>query len=86
MMPPGERGRRLDSWKEIAAYLQRDLRTLPRWEKTAGLPIRRLQKPGMRAVFAYTDELDEWLREQSPAVRWWPVFLLASRNACTYFR
>ena len=42
-----ERGARLDSWKEIAAYLNRDLRTLQRWEKTANLPIRRLNKPGM---------------------------------------
>lgn len=62
-----ERGTRLDSWKEIAAYLNRDLRTLQRWEKTANLPIRRLNKPGMRAVFAYTADLDEWLRQQSPA-------------------
>jgi Tol biopolymer transport system component len=61
-----ERGTRLDSWKEIAAYLNRDLRTLQRWEKTAKLPIRRLNKPGMRAVFAYTADLDEWLRQQSP--------------------
>ena len=61
-----ERGTRLDSWKEIAAYLNRDLRTLQRWEKTANLPIRRLNKPGMRAVFAYTADLDEWLRQQSP--------------------
>ena len=64
--PPTERGTRLDSWKEIAAYLNRDLRTLQRWEKTANLPIRRLNKPGMRAVFAYTGDLDEWLRRQSP--------------------
>lgn len=61
-----ERGTRLDSWKEIAAYLNRDLRTLQRWEKTANLPIRRLNKPGMRAVFAYTGDLDEWLQRQSP--------------------
>lgn len=62
-----ERGARLDSWKEIAAYLNRDLRTLQRWEKTANLPIRRLNKPGTRAVFAYTGELDDWLRQQSPS-------------------
>lgn len=67
--PPrsSERGARLDSWKEIAAYLNRDLRTLQRWEKTADLPIHRLNKPGTRAVFAYTAELDDWLRLQSPA-------------------
>jgi tricorn protease-like protein len=62
-----ERGARLDSWKEIAAYLNRDIRTVQRWEKSASLPVRRLQKPGLRAVFAYTADLDDWLRLQSPA-------------------
>lgn len=61
-----DRGTRLDSWKEIAAYLQRDVRTLQRWEKAAGLPVRRMQKPGLRAVYAYTADLDEWLRDQDP--------------------
>lgn len=60
------RSPRLDSWKEIAAYLNRDIRTVQRWEKTANLPVRRLQKPGLRAVFAYTADLDDWLREQGP--------------------
>ena len=61
-----DRGQRLDSWKEIAAHLKRDVRTVQRWEKTAGLPVRRLQNAGLRAVFAYTAELDEWLRLQGP--------------------
>jgi len=61
-----ERGTRLDSWKEIAAHLKRDVRTVQRWEKTAKLPVRRLQNPGLRAVFAYTADLDEWLRNQDP--------------------
>ena len=62
-----DRGARLDSWKEIAAYVKRDVRTLQRWEKTAGLPVRRLQKPGLRAVYAYTADLDQWLLNQSGA-------------------
>ena len=62
----GERGARLDSWKEIAAYLNRDVRTVQRWEKTAALPVRRLQKPGLRAVYAYVADLDEWRRGQDP--------------------
>lgn len=62
-----ERGARLDSWKEIAAYLNRDVRTVQRWEKTAALPVRRLQKSGLRAVYAYTDDLDGWRRDQDPA-------------------
>ena len=70
---PAERGTRLDSWKEIAAYLKRDIRTLQRWEKTAGLPVRRLQTPGLRAVFAYTADLDEWLRHQEPQAAEAPV-------------
>src|SRR5262249_53987757 len=35
-----------------------------RWEKTANLPVRRLQTPGLRAVFAYTADLDHWLAQQ----------------------
>lgn len=32
---------RLDSWQEIAIFLQRDVRTVQRWEKHAGLPVYR---------------------------------------------
>jgi Tol biopolymer transport system component len=64
-LTPQNRGSKLDSWKEIAAYLNRDIRTVQRWERTAGLPVRRLQKPGLRAVFAYTADLDDWLQLQS---------------------
>lgn len=53
---------RLDSWKEIAAYLGCDERTAKRWEKTRGLPIRRL--PGGRSgVFAFVGEVAEWQRQ-----------------------
>lgn len=52
--------RRIDSWKEIAAFFGRDERTVKRWEKERGLPVRRV--PGNRgSVFAYTDELSRWL-------------------------
>ena len=30
---------RLDSWKEIAAYLNRDVTTVQRWEKREGMPV-----------------------------------------------
>ncbi|HLK66779.1 MAG TPA: LamG-like jellyroll fold domain-containing protein [Bryobacteraceae bacterium] len=58
---PGRTERKqLHSWKEIAAYLAKDLsiRTAQRWEVQDGLPIYR---EGVK-VFAYTDELDEWRR------------------------
>ena len=31
----------LESWKAIAAHLSRDVRTVKRWEKSEGLPVRR---------------------------------------------
>jgi tetratricopeptide (TPR) repeat protein len=52
--------RRLVSWKEIAAYFGRDERTVKRWEKDRGLPVRRL--PGARGgVYAFTDDLAQWM-------------------------
>ena len=59
---------RLDSWKEIAAHLNRDVRTVQRWEKSSDLPIHRLRGLKQRSVFAYASELDEWLKRQVPAV------------------
>ena len=32
---------RLDSWKDIAAYLHRDVSTVQRWEKREGMPVHR---------------------------------------------
>lgn len=57
-----ENGRRLTSWKEIAAHLGRDVRTVLRWEKDRGLPVHRVPGATGRVVFAYTDELDAWAR------------------------
>jgi hypothetical protein len=52
---------RLDSWKAIASYLQRDVATVRRWEKSQGLPVRRIPGGRGRSVFAYTAEIDAWL-------------------------
>jgi len=52
--------KRLDSWKEIAEYLERDARTAMRWEED-GLPVRSVPGGQRRGVFAFTDEIDEWL-------------------------
>lgn len=57
--PPPD-GDRLDSWKEIAAYLHRDIRTVQRWEKTAGLPVHRHAAARLRTAFAYRAEIDAW--------------------------
>ena len=58
-------GQRLNSWKEIAAFFERDERTVNRWEKTLGLPVHRL--PGARGrVYAYTEELARWQKVPRP--------------------
>lgn len=65
-LPPS--GERLDSWKAIAQYLQRDLATVRRWEKRLGLPVRRVGLTG-RSVFAYRGEIDRWLATARPVSR-----------------
>ena len=51
---------RLDSWKEIAAYLKRGARTVQRWEREEGLPVHRLRHDKLGSVYAYKSELDAW--------------------------
>jgi TolB-like protein/Tfp pilus assembly protein PilF len=58
-------GKRLDSWKEIAAFLGRAERTVKRWETERGLPVHRVPGGGRSAVFAYTNELADWLKGRS---------------------
>ncbi len=57
---PDPRGRRLESWKEIAAYLGRDVTTVRRWERREGLPVYRILHIKLGSVYAYTTELDAW--------------------------
>ena len=58
---------RLDSWKEIAQYLGRDVRTVIRWERDRGLPVSRVPGGRRSRVFAYQDELDQWLSRSPDA-------------------
>lgn len=66
--------RRLDSWKEIAEYLRRDVRTATRWE-SQGLPLHRVPGGKGRSVFAFTHEIDAWLagRSAEPAAEGLPT-------------
>lgn len=52
---------RLDSWKEIASYLNRNVRTVIRWEKQKGMPVHRIPGGRRHAVFAYRQELEGWM-------------------------
>ena len=51
---------RLDSWKEIAAYLDRDVTTVQRWEKREGMPVHRHLHERTGSVHAFQGELDAW--------------------------
>lgn len=51
---------RLDSWKEIAAYIRRSERTVRRWERSGGLPVHRVSGPKRATVYAFKSEVDSW--------------------------
>ncbi len=57
-------GERLDSWKQIAGYLDREVRTVQRWGKNEGLPVRRQFHRKGCTVYAFKSEIDGWLRSR----------------------
>ena len=60
--------KRLDSWKEIAAYLNRDVTTVQRWEKREGMPVHRHVHDKRGSVYALTEELDDWIQSRKARV------------------
>jgi hypothetical protein len=57
----------LSGWKEIAAHLHQDVRTVQRWE-SLGFPIHRIKGPGGAQVVAFEEEIEAW--EQAVPVRY----------------
>ncbi len=55
---------RLDSWKEIASYLGRDVRTVQRWERNEGLPVNRHLHQVQHTVYASKRKIDTWINER----------------------
>src|SRR4051794_37194196 len=55
---------RLDSWKQIAAYLGKSERTVRRWQETEGLPVHRHLHQQRGSVWAYRSELDSWVESR----------------------
>lgn len=55
----GDAGR-LDSWKDIGLYLNRNVRTVQRWEALEAMPVHRHDHRGGASVYGYKDELDAW--------------------------
>src|SRR6266852_5025202 len=66
MTEPPANEPRLESLGKIAAHLRRDVRTVQRWERYHGLPVRRLQVGKLATVYAYRSELDKWFLEHQP--------------------
>jgi tetratricopeptide (TPR) repeat protein len=56
---------RLDSWKEIASYLKREVRTVQIWEKKEGLPVHRHFHNLLGTVFAFRSEIEAWGKQQA---------------------
>lgn len=56
---------RLESWKEIATYLNRDVTTVQRWEKREGMPVHRHVHDKRGSVYAFRRELDIWARSRN---------------------
>jgi len=59
-------GKKLDSWGEIASYLGREVRTVQRWERTEDLPVHRHEHKKKSTVYAFTGELDAWIKNRQP--------------------
>jgi hypothetical protein len=58
---------RLDSWKEIAVYLGREVRTAQRWERLEGLPVHRHSHAKGSSVWAFKHQIDAWLHSRDRA-------------------
>jgi len=57
---------RLDSWKEIANFINRDVSTCIKWEKELGLPVYRVDIKSKRSrVFAYKSEIEKWFKNRA---------------------
>jgi tetratricopeptide (TPR) repeat protein len=60
---------RLNSWKEIAAFFDKDVRTLRRWEVERKMPVHRVPGGPRSGVYAYVNELERWLRSDEEATQ-----------------
>jgi len=52
----------LNSWKQIASYVGRGVRTVQRWEHDLGFPVRRPWGRSRSTVIAFSSEIDTWLK------------------------
>jgi hypothetical protein len=55
---------RLESWKQIAAFIERDERTAMRWAKELGMPVQRISASKRSRIYASRNEIEAWLSSQ----------------------
>jgi Tol biopolymer transport system component len=75
----------LESWKEIATYLERDVSTVRRWEKLESLPVHRCLHLARSSVYAYPNELDAWKSARQPRADVAPLTPLRRATAAVGF-
>lgn len=63
--PSGPREDQLSSWKDVAVYFGRDVKTVQRWEKREGMPVHRHLHDKIGSVYAFRSELDAWARTRN---------------------
>jgi hypothetical protein len=51
----------LTSWKDIAQYMGKGVRTVQRWEQDFALPVRRPSGANKKAILARPGDLDAWV-------------------------
>jgi len=76
-LPSSSINKYLSSWKEIAQYFGRGVRTVQRWEAELGMPVRRPHGGSRTAVMAIREELDVWMASRPFRGDSLPVGLLA---------
>jgi hypothetical protein len=54
----------LTSWKDIARYVGRGVRTVQRWERELGFPVRRTKSRENGTTLAIPREIDSWVKSQ----------------------
>lgn len=71
---------RLNGWKEIAAFFNRSVRAVQRWERELKLPVRRITTERGATVYALRSELQDWLSRMEQGVAWESGFATPSAS------
>jgi Flp pilus assembly protein TadD len=77
---------RLESWKEIAAFLNRSERTVRRWEEKEDLPVHRLPHDKRGSVYAYAWELERWRESRRQLLEREPEIVQPDRSLARQWR